>query len=62
MLDQPGVRTLIAYLRAAADPSSDELVTAIVNEPKRGVGPALLAQLRTAARTSRQTLFESIRR
>ncbi|TVQ31487.1 MAG: DNA helicase II, partial [Geminicoccaceae bacterium] len=51
------IRDAIAYLRVVAQPDDDLAFERIVNVPKRGLGEATLAQLRTHARASDRSLL-----
>ncbi|TVQ81950.1 MAG: DNA helicase II [Micavibrio sp.] len=53
------IRDAIAYLRLTVQPSDDLAFERIVNTPKRGVGPAALADLHNRARQDGVPLFES---
>lgn len=54
------IKDVIAYLRLIANPDDDISFERIVNEPRRGVGPASIERLRAYATKSEQSFFETI--
>lgn len=48
--DRREVKDLLAYLRLVANPSDDQAFLRAITVPRRGVGPAALAELQAAAR------------
>jgi len=53
------IRDALAYLRVVAQPDDDLAFERIINVPKRGIGPATIQQLYTAARTLGLPLTEA---
>ncbi|MCY4325264.1 MAG: UvrD-helicase domain-containing protein, partial [Betaproteobacteria bacterium] len=47
--ERPEVKAVIAYLSAASNPEDDESVLETINNPRRGVGEAMIRKLREAA-------------
>ncbi|HRX19101.1 MAG: UvrD-helicase domain-containing protein [Gemmatimonadetes bacterium] len=48
--DRREVKDLLAYVRLVANPSDDQAFLRAITVPKRGIGPAALAELQAAAR------------
>jgi DNA helicase-2/ATP-dependent DNA helicase PcrA len=53
------IRDALAYLRLLAQPEDDLAFERIINQPKRGVGPAAIQQLHGFARASQISLSEA---
>lgn len=49
--DRREVKDLLAYLRLVANPNDDEAFLRAIGVPRRGIGPAALAELTAAARS-----------
>ena len=47
--ERPEVKNVIAYLAAASHPEDDEAILATINNPRRGVGEAMIKKLRQQA-------------
>jgi len=56
------IRDALAYLRLLALPEDDLAFERIINQPKRGVGPAAIQQLHTFARAAQISLTEATAR
>jgi DNA helicase II / ATP-dependent DNA helicase PcrA len=56
------IRDAMAYLRLVNSVDDDLAFERIINVPKRGLGPAALQQIHSAARGSGISLFEAVRR
>ncbi|MGE3622478.1 MAG: ATP-dependent helicase [Bdellovibrionales bacterium] len=56
------IRDAMAYLRLLASPEDDLALERIINQPKRGVGPAAIQQLHQFARSARISLNEAAAR
>ena len=56
------IRDALAYLRLLASPEDDLAFERIINQPKRGVGPAAIQQLHTFARAAQISLIEAATR
>jgi DNA helicase-2/ATP-dependent DNA helicase PcrA len=55
------IRDAIAYLRLIASTDDDLAFERVINQPKRGIGPAALQQIVQKARTEGLSLFEATR-
>lgn len=58
--DRQEVRTMMAYLKLAVNPSDDESFLRVVNTPARGIGGTSLDALRIAAITLKCSLVEAV--
>ena len=54
------IRDAVAYLRVIAQPDDDLAFERIINTPKRGIGPAVMSTLHTAARNGRMSLTQAL--
>lgn len=55
------IKDIIAYLRVLFNPSDEVALVRIINVPKRGIGDATIAKMRSAAQTHGTTLYEIIK-
>ena len=60
--DRKEIKDLIAYLRVIHNPADEFSLSRIVNEPKRGVGPATWDRIREFAAAEGTTVYEGLRR
>jgi len=56
------IRTLVAYLRAIANPADDLAVERIINAPPRGIGDTTVKRLQAFAKAEHVGLLEACRR
>ena len=55
------IKDVIAYLKLLINPSDEESLMRVINEPARGIGDKSLSQLREAARSQNRTVWEVMR-
>ena len=54
------VKDLISYLRLLLNPFDEESLLRVINVPRRGIGDAAIAELRSYARSAGVTLFDAV--
>ena len=54
------IKDLLSYLRLIVNPSDDEALKRVINEPKRGIGAKSIEELETVANENNMSMFDCL--